>query len=334
MKKALVLMNFGGPRSLDDVASFLKDLFSDPCVFEYPSWIRRLLAHYIAKKRAKSVAKSYALMGGRSLVFESTEKQSKALREKLNHAYDVFCAMRYGSPSIKDVIGQLKDYKPQEVLLLPMYPHFSLTTTLSCFKEWEREVKRQAFSYPTKRICCYPKNDYFVKAHGEIILDAWKKVKPERPVRLLFSAHGIPMKFVSRGDPYCSHIENSCRAILSYINKKGLAFSDWQLCYQSRVGPLAWTEPYLDDELSRAAKDKKDVFVVPISFVGEHLETLVELDVEYKEKAEALGLAFFRAPALENHPSFIEGLAQLVRHHDHLPRSCPVENNQCWRYRA
>ena len=326
-------MNFGGPQSLDEVESFLINLFSDPYIFTYPSYVRKILAWYLTRKRLEHVKKNYALMGGKSPLVESTQKQSEALKNILGDMYGVFYAMRYSSPSIPEVISQLKKVKPQEILLLPLYPHFSMTTTLSCFKAWEEESRKQGFSYPTHKVCCYPRNKGYIKAHSDLILKTYESIKVKERVRLLFSAHGIPLKFVQKGDPYVSHIKISCSEILKNFREAKHSFSDVALCFQSRVGPLKWTTPYLEDEIKRAAGDKKDVLVVPISFVGEHIETLVELDLDYKKLAESLGVGFYRVPALETHPSFIKGLTELVHLSSRTPSACSLENLQCWRRR-
>ena len=333
MRKVLVLLNFGGPQSLDEVEPFLKNLFSDPYIFSYPAWFRNLLSWFLTRKKIEDAKGIYALMGGKSPLVDSTKAQCEALSAKLQGAYDVYCAMRYSSPSISEVIHQLKDTKPQEVLLLPLYPHFSMTTTYSSFRAWEEESRRQGFSYPTQKVCCYPRNRGFINAYSDLIQKIYAKIANKDNVRLLFSAHGIPLKFVRQGDPYVSHIKLSCSEILKNLKEKKIVLEDNALCFQSRVGPMKWTTPYLEDELKRAAKDKKDVLVVPISFVGEHSETLVELDRDYKKMAEEMGIKFYRVPALECHPDFIEALSELALLRSRTPGACSVENLKCWRRR-
>ena len=331
MRKVLVLLNFGGPQSLDEVEGFLKNLFTDPYIFRYPSWFRHLLAWYLTRKRLEEVKENYKFMGGKSPLVDSTKAQCDALSTMFQGSYDVYCAMRYSSPSIPEVINKLKETKPQEVLLLPLYPHFSMTTTYSSFRAWEEEARRQGFSYPTQRVCCYPRNRGYINAHSDQIQKTYASIQDKSNVRLLFSAHGIPMQFVRQGDPYVSHIKLSCAEILKSLKNKKVVFQESVLCFQSRVGPMKWTTPYLEDELKRAAKDKKDVLVVPISFVGEHSETLAELDRDYRKMAEDMGIKFYRVPALECHPSFIEGLSELVLLRSRTPSACSLENLQCWR---
>lgn len=331
MKPAVVLLNFGGPGSLDEVPKFLYNLFSDPWVFSYPSLFRKALAFFLTRCNTKRARESYELIGGKSPLAENTRCQAEALRKELKDSHDIFFAMRYGFPSFQEVIETLKKGGRRDVLLLPLYPHFSMTTTRSSFLEWEKQSKKHDFSFPSFRICCYPVQESYLLAHKELILQTLNTIKKKREVRILFSAHGIPLKFIRQGDPYVSHINKTYKAIRDLL-KVEVGEVDSALCFQSRVGPMKWTEPYISDEIKRAAKDKKGVVIVPIAFVSENSETLVELDIEYKELAEREGVLFFhRVPALGTHPLFIKALATLVREGTCTSSSCSIEFSQCWK---
>lgn len=306
---AVVLTNLGGPDGPEAVKPFLFNLFNDPAIIGLPGLIRTPLAKYISAKREASAQANYNIMGGGSPLLPETVKQASALTEVLGRTLsgdevEVFIAMRYWHPLTEDTARAVAEFSPDHVVLLPLYPQYSTTTTASSFKKWNETYKG---SGQIHSVCCYPDADGLIEAQVKVISDTLAKAQ-DKPVRVLFSAHGIPEKLVTAGDPYQAHIEATVAAIVA---RMGL--TDWAICYQSRVGPLKWLGPATPDAIEQAAKDGVGAVIVPIAFVSEHIETLVELDHEYGELAEQLGCApYLRAPTVSVEPAFIQGLAQMV----------------------
>jgi protoporphyrin/coproporphyrin ferrochelatase len=309
VKVAVVLFNLGGPDSPEAVRPFLFNLFNDPAIIRAPGIVRTLIARSISSRREASARLNYDRMGGRSPILPETNDQARALEQRLAQtAAEVrtFVAMRYWNPFTEEVARAVADYAPDEIVLLPLYPQFSTTTTASSLKAW-----RSAYRGPgrSRAVCCYPQADAFVAAHAKLIDDAWTKAGRPEPVRLLFSAHGLPQRVVDAGDPYQAQVEATAKAVAERLGEGW----DWTVCYQSRVGPLKWIGPSTLEEIERASKDKVGVVVCPIAFVSEHLETLVELDHDYAEAAKAMGCqTYIRVPALGVEAGFIETLAQAV----------------------
>lgn len=306
---AVVLFNLGGPDGPADVRPFLQNLFSDPAIIGLPGFIRKPLAAFIAKRREKSAQANYALMGGGSPLLGETFKQAGALQDALAGSADevrVFVAMRYWRPFTEDTAREVAAFQPDQVVLLPLYPQFSTTTTGSSLKAWG-----EAYDGPgeVRAVCCYPQADGWIEAQAGLIRQKMD-LAGDQPLRVLFSAHGVPESVISRrGDPYQAEVEATAKALADH-----LALSDWQVCYQSRVGPMKWLGPSTPEALEQAAKDGVGVVLAPIAFVSEHIETLVELDIEYGHLAQELGLTpYLRAPAVGTDPAFIETLADAVR---------------------
>lgn len=306
---AIILFNLGGPDSPKAVQPFLFNLFNDKAIIGAPQPIRFLLAQLISRTREKTAQANYALMGGRSPLLPETEAQAAALETAIskriaNVSFKCFPAMRYWRPFVKDAARAAEAWGATDAVLLPLYPQFSSTTTGSSLEEW-----RKVSELPCSTICCYPAGAGFAQAHADAILDAWRKAgQPERP-RVLFSAHGLPQNVVDRGDPYQWQVEQSVAAVSRLLP------ADWdkRVCYQSRVGPLKWIGPATEDEICAAGRDRVGVIVAPIAFVSDHVETLVELDIEYAELAREKGaLYYLRASALGVAPRFIDALADLV----------------------
>ncbi len=313
-KTAVVLLNLGGPLKESDIRPFLFSFFRDENVITAPNPLRFLIALWIAVTRSKGAAKdSYAHLGGKSPLLENTEAQARALEaelQKTNPAAKVFIAMRHWHPRSFETAAAVAAFQPDKIVLLPLYPQYSTTTTLSAFQDWDRAAEKAGLAcVPSQRVCCYPENEGFVAASAEKILETLTRAKGQK-IRLLFSAHGLPEKIIQSGDPYQKQIERTVAAIVRKIDIPGL---DWQVCYQSRVGRLKWIGPPIDEALRKAADDKTGVAVYPLAFVSEHVETLVELDIEYLHRAAALGIgAYLRVPAVGDHPRFIAGLKNLV----------------------
>ena len=310
---AVVLMNLGGPDSLDAVEPFLRNLFRDPAIIGAPGPVRRLLARLIAKRRGPEAREIYRTIGGRSPLLEETEAQAAALQVALGDLGDVevAIAMRYWYPMSDAAAQQVAAFQPDRIVLLPLYPQFSTTTVASSLAVWRSAAGAADIAIPTQAVCCYPRADGLIEAHAALIEPLLAAAAEAGNPRLLFSAHGLPKRVVARGDPYQWQVEETARRIVARLGREGL---DWAVCYQSKVGPLAWLEPATVDELDRAGRDRVPVVLVPIAFVSEHSETLVELDVTYREHAGRAGVpAYHRVPALGTHPAFIEALAGLVR---------------------
>ncbi len=342
-KIAVVLFNLGGPDCPAAVRPFLFNLFLDPAIIGLPVFLRAPLAAFIAWRRAPVARAVYAKIGGASPLLKLTEEQAAALERALAAAppsgreTKVFIAMRYWRPMSDETARAVKDFDPGRVLLLPLYPQFSTTTTASSLSDWRRAAEAAGLTAPTSEICCYPTQRGFVRAQADLIGDGLAKAgnEPGRPPRLLFSAHGLPKKIIDRGDPYVWQVERTAAAIIEALGLSGLKGLDWTICYQSRVGPLEWIGPGIDDELKRAAVDKVPVVVAPIAFVSEHSETLVELDIEYRRLAAQWGVpGYVRVPAVGVATDFIGGLAELVfraLRQNPDKRNCPADFSGCFR---
>ena len=309
---AVVLFNLGGPDSLKAVRPFLFNLFADRAIIDLPAIARLPLAALISTVRERSAQANYALMGGASPLLAETKKQAEALKLALatrspEDLVEVFVAMRYWRPFTADAAAAVTTFAPDEIVLMPLYPHYSTTTTGSSLAEWAKIYRGPGRS---RSVCCYPTLDGVIDAHVARIERTWASAGSPIGLRLLFSAHGLPEKVIQGGDPYASQIEAMAGAIAARL---GDGLADWRVCYQSRVGPMKWLGPSTPEAISQAAADGKGVLVVPIAFVSEHVETLVELDREYAELAEGLGCApYVRVPALGIEPAFVDAMAGLA----------------------
>ena len=339
-KLAVILFNLGGPDSLKAVKPFLFNLFRDPAIITLPAVARYPLAALISTTREKTAQLNYALMGGASPLLPETGAQAKALEGALEAALKgrdaevearCFIAMRYWKPFAKETAAQVAAFAPDEIVLLPLYPQYSTTTTASSLKDWNAVYRGPG---RTRTVCCYPTANGLVAAHAQAIRKTWAEAGQPANLRLLFSAHGLPKKIVEAGDPYRAQIEATAAAIAGLLPE----FPDWKVCYQSRVGRLEWLKPSTDDEVRRAGADGKGALVAPIAFVSEHVETLVELDREYAELAQHVGCSpYLRAPTPGIQGVFIEELARTVLEAagrpggvaPHGPWRCPAGHAKC-----
>ena len=309
---AVVLFNLGGPQGPADVQPFLRNLFSDPAIIGAPGPVRLVLAEVISRARRKLAVANYAVMGGGSPLLAETKAQASALSERLSAELPsdevrCFIAMRYWRPFTEETAQAVAAFEPDEVVLLPLYPQYSTTTTASSLVAWRKAYQGLGVS---RTVCCYFEDEAFVAAHAALINRTWEAAGAPKDVRLLFSAHGLPERISAAGDPYRWQVERSCARIAERLGRRW----DWQVCYQSRVGPLKWIGPSTVEAIERAAADGVGVLVDPVAFVSEHVETLVELDRDYAEVAQRVGVEpYLRVPALGCEPMFIEGLAGLVR---------------------
>ena len=306
---AVVLFNLGGPDRPEAIRPFLFNLFNDPAIIRRPRPLRWALARLISWRRAPEARRIYERLGGRSPLREQTEAQARALERELGDPrFRTFVSMRYWHPMADAVADEVARFDPARVVLLPLYPQFSSSTTASSLRDWARAARGKPEA-ATTGICCYPEEPGFVDAaarHISEILEDWEGPEP----RILYSAHGVPKAFVEAGDPYRAQVERSAAAIRRVLRREDL---EHVVCYQSRVGPLEWIGPYTDREIVRAGAEGKPLIVAPIAFVSEHSETLVELDEEYRDLARASGVpAYRRAATVGTDPAFISGLAALV----------------------
>ena len=281
MNVAVVLFNLGGPDKLDSVEPFLFNLFNDPAILNLPSFLRYPLAKLISKRRAPTAKAIYKEIGGSSPIVKLTRDQAASLEQSLNMNekglnYKVFIAMRCWHPRASETIQLVKKFNPEEIILLPLYPQYSAATSGSSILEWQDVAKKNNLNISTSTICCYPQDEKFVKAHSELIK---KNINGLKNFKLIFSAHGLPEKNIKKGDPYQWQVEQSVNKIMNEMNQDNI---DYILSYQSRVGPLKWICPSTDEVIIDNSKKGKNIIVVPIAFVSEHSESLVELDIEYK----------------------------------------------------
>ncbi|MCI5060097.1 MAG: ferrochelatase [Alphaproteobacteria bacterium] len=320
-KIAVILFNLGGPDRKESIKPFLFNFFMDKNIIRLPLFVRFFLAKLISIRRSKREAgDSYAELGDKSPLLENSLDQARALENVLNEkakdmTYRVFVCMRYWHPMAPEIIAKVQDFDPEEIIRLPLYPQFSTTTTRSSFQNWDKACQKIKFDKPTTSICCYPWEEGFIRSSADHIREVYSLAKKEtgKLPRVLFSAHGLPEKVVKDGDPYQWQCEQSAEAIALATGIENL---DWQICYQSRVGPLKWIGPSTEEALEKAAADQVPVVILPHAFTQEHVETLVEIEIEYRELAEKMGLHdFYRVPTVGVSPYFIEGLAeQVVKH--------------------
>lgn len=322
-KIAVVMLNLGGPDSKEAIEPFLMNFFMDKNIIRLPLPLRYALAKLISTRRSKREAgDSYGEIGGKSPLLDNTQAQALALENALAKdgvEYKSFVCMRYWHPMSAQVVKDVQEWGADEIVLLPLYPQFSTTTTYSSLETWEKEMQAAEFVCSTSTICCYPVNEGFVKASAMNITLEYKKALSDgyEAPRILFSAHGLPESVIAAGDPYQQQCEQSVEAIVDVLaHMLGVERSalEYQSCYQSRVGRQKWISPSTKEALTSAAQDGKAVVIYPHSFTQEHVETLVELDIEHKNMALEMGLeGYYRAQTVGMHSDFIASLAQMVR---------------------
>jgi protoporphyrin/coproporphyrin ferrochelatase len=311
-KIGVVLFQLGGPDSLDAVEGFLYNLFCDPEIINFmgAGLARRPLAKWIAARRSKIVRSHYEAIGGKSPILELTNRQARALAAALEPQFDapVVVAMRYWHPFTEEAIETLKGAALEQLVLLPLYPHYSFATTGSSLKEWQRHYRSDGAL--VRVVNDFHEHPLYITAIVERIDEALRKLSAPQDVHLVFSAHGLPMSLVEQGDPYPKQIETTVRL----VREEGKWANPHTLCYQSRVGRQKWLEPSLVSTIADLAKGgTRRMLVIPISFVTEHIETLHEINIEAREEAERLGVTDFQMTrALDDSPTFIRALADLV----------------------
>ena len=309
-KKAVLLLQMGGPDSLDAVEPFLLNLFSDREIIKIgPAWLQPIIARIIVKKRKGHVEENYALIGGKSPLRRLTEEQANALEKALGGDYRCFVAMRYWRPSTLEALAEIRKAGITDITVLSLYPHYSRATTGSSIKEVKRVLAESKADFNVHYIDSFYNNTGYIAALEERIREGLAQFHPLADVDLLFSAHSLPQSFIDEGDPYLEHVQESVRLVMERFTLPH------HLAFQSRAGPVKWLEPSTDDMLkSLAEKGVKNLLVIPLSFVSDHIETLHEIDIEYSKKAWELGIAKFeRMPSLNSSPTFIAALAKMVR---------------------
>jgi|GEM_PF-23083 len=325
-KVAVILFNLGGPDKKESIKPFLFNFFMDKNIIRAPIFVRYFVAKLISIRRTKREAgESYHELGDKSPLLENSTAQAEALEKLLNskksdpNSYSVHICMRYWHPMAPEVVAEMKDkVKPDQIMLLPLYPQFSTTTTRSSIEVWNEAIKDADYKVPSSMLCCYPTDDGYVKTSAKNVKKQYEKAIKEsgqKKPRILFSAHGLPESVIKDGDPYQWQCEQSAKAIVKYMGEEyGMKGLDWTICYQSKVGPQKWIGPSTEAELERAAHDKKAVVVYPHAFTQEHVETLVEIEIEYREEAEEMGVPYMlRVPTVSTGRTFISGLAAMVR---------------------
>lgn len=312
---AIVLFNLGGPDSPEAIPQFLRNLFADPVILGLPQPFRSLLGSYIARKRVPVARENYGLIGGRSPLLPQTRDQAEALTARMTArrpdiAFKSFVCMRYWHPMAAEVVAEVKAWAPDKVIVLPLYPQYSITTSGSSMRDWRDFAAKAKLACPHVAVCCYPTLPGWVSAVAAGVEEALGKVDDPSRFRVIFSAHGLPKAVVDRGDPYPRHVEASVDAVVETLHRPDM---DWILAYQSKVGPQTWIGPATEDVIEEAGKEGKSLLVVPIAFVSEHSETLVELDIDYRDRAKKAGVPeYLRVPTVQCDPRFIGGLSDLV----------------------
>lgn len=307
MEKALLLLNMGGPNNLSEVKLFLNNMFNDHRIISAPKPIRKMIAWLITSRRVKEAEHNYEQLGGKSPIIHHTRRVVDALSRHIDA--DVHYVMRYTPPYTSEVLEKVRHYK--EIYAIPLYPHHSSTTTLSSFDALYEEADRLGIRDKLRTLDHYYRHDSYNAAIAERIKEALGQDDPNE-FELVFSAHGLPKKVIEKGDLYQRHIRCNLYHARKALNKAGIHFHKTHLAYQSRLGPMEWIRPYLEDKL--ASLSKKKVIIYPIAFTIDNSETEFELEIEYREKAEAMGFEEYRvAKAPNDHPLFIETLGQLYR---------------------
>ena len=321
----VLLLNLGGPEQIEDVRPFLFNLFADPEIIRLPfPWLQRPLAWLLSSSRAKRSQANYQQIGGGSPLRRITEEQAAALKQVLadrGTEANIYIGMRYWYPFTEEAVAQIKRDGIERLVVLPLYPHFSISTSGSSFRLlqqlWVEDPSLQRIVY-TVVPSWYDRPGYNA-AMADLIAQELDQLDQPDQAHIFFSAHGVPVSYVEEaGDPYQREIEHCTELIMAALNRP----NPHTLAYQSRVGPVEWLQPYTEDAIEALAHEGvKDLVVVPISFVSEHIETLQELDIEYREIATESGIqGFHRVPALNTHPRFIADLADLVGEALEAPR--------------
>jgi ferrochelatase len=344
-KIAVVLFNLGGPDSLSAVKPFLFNLFNDKYIITLPSALRFFIAKLISNRREKFAQEIYSKTGDKSLILKETISQREALKKELvkskDSEFEVFICMRHWHPMAKEIMKSIKNYDPEEIIMLPLYPQFSTTTTASSIEEFIKNFNKEfTDKIKLKTICCYPIDKGFIDSHVRLIEGKLQNNPDMSNFRMLFSAHGLPEKIIKAGDPYQWQIEQT---VLNIIDKLKLNSKfkniDYKITYQSKVGSLKWLDPNTEDEIKIAGTENKSLIIIPVAFISEHVETLVELDIEYKKMADIYKINYIRIPTLSTNELFIKSLVNMILNFSkksfdclfssNFDRICPASYSKC-----
>jgi ferrochelatase len=310
-KTAVMLLQMGGPDSLDAVEPFLRNLFSDRDIIRLgPAFLQPVIARWIARRRAPKVEEQYEKIGGRSPIREFTQAQAAAMEERLGDGFRCFPAMRYWRPSTIEALATVKKAGISRIVVLPLYPHYSRATTGSSCNELRRVLSLSKAEFSVSLIKGFHDHPLYIRAVAGTIAEGLAGFAPGEEVTILFSAHSLPVSFIESGDPYLSQVEETVRLVMERF--PGLRH---ELAFQSKAGPVKWLEPSTEESIARlAGSGCRNLLIVPISFVCDHIETLYEIDITYAALARERGIVNFRrAPSLNTDPLFIDCLAELVR---------------------
>lgn len=306
---AVVLLNLGGPERLEDVEPFLFNLFSDRMIIRLgPAFMQKTVARFISRRRAPKSSEAYAKIGGGSPLGRITAEQAQALEQELSAvgSFKVSVAMRYWHPRAQETLAALHKEKTEHIIALPLYPHYSIATTGSSVADLLEAAKSFAPPFEIATIGAWPVQPQYIKALAATIIKGVELFNGEK-AQVVYSAHSLPVKFIQEGDPYVDHLKETIDAVESLTAMPG------KLCFQSRSGPVEWLSPSPPEMLAELAKEGcKNVLMVPISFVSDHVETLYEVDMLYRDMAKDIGMRLERSPSLNSAPDFINGLKELV----------------------
>lgn len=310
-KTAVLLLQMGGPDSLDAVEPFLYNLFSDRDIIRIgPAFLQPLIARFISRRRSRKVAEYYKQIGGKSPIRELTEQQAARLEQSLGDGYRCFVAMRYWKPDTIEALAAIKRQGITRIIAVSLYPHYSLATTGSSFNELERVLALTKNDFEVRPVRQFFDHPLYIEALAEKVGQGLAGFPDQSGVQLVFSAHGLPQSFIDAGDPYLDHIQATVRLVMERF--EGVSH---HLAFQSRAGPVKWLEPSTESKIEELAKQGcSKLLMVPLSFVSDHIETLYEIDIQYRDEARHLGIGDFRrTESLNSSPLFIDCLADLVR---------------------
>ncbi|UCD66774.1 MAG: ferrochelatase [Deltaproteobacteria bacterium] len=306
---AVVLLNLGGPERIEDVEPFLFNLFSDRMIIRLgPAFMQKTIARFISRRRAPKSAQAYTKIGGGSPLGRITAEQAQALEKTLAEDGDfkVSVAMRYWHPRAKESLAALENKGINRIIALPLYPHYSIATTGSSVADLLEAGNSFSPPFEIESIGSWQVQPQYINALAATIKQGGDLFNGEN-FQVVYSAHSLPVKFIQEGDPYVDHLKETIAAVESITGMSGI------LCFQSRSGPVEWLSPSPPDTLKELAKEGcKNVLMVPISFVSDHVETLYEIDMLYRDMAKDLGMHLERSPSLNLEPEFIASLKELV----------------------
>ena len=309
-KKAILLLNMGGPKNIEEVELFLKNMFDDPRILTMPSFMRKIVGSMIVSFRKKEALNNYKALGGKSPIVKHMEDLTKKLSSLLPEI-EIKYAMRYTPPFAFEILEKMKEENIEEIILLPLYPHFSTTTTASSFDDVEASLRKLNYQPKIKKITSFYDHIGYNLSIIEKIKEAIKEENPKE-FDLIFSAHGLPQKMIEQGDPYQNQIESNVAILKNLLKESGINFKNIHLAYQSKVGPLKWLSPSLEEKLKEI--ENKKVLIYPISFTLDNSETDYELSIEYKKLAKDMGFEkFIVSKCVNDSDLFVKSLISIYK---------------------